>query len=63
MLTGLSRDVGNAYLTVCSQQSCAKRCRLLRYLNDHTERPVVIAWLRENGDPIWTEYLNSLEGI
>ncbi|MHB8220967.1 MAG: hypothetical protein ACYDHU_11710 [Acidimicrobiales bacterium] len=51
----------NQYLTVTEEQHFARRGRLLRFLDEHDDRPKLIAWLRAVGGDIWTEYLNDLE--
>ena len=51
----------NQYLTVAEEQRLAKRGRLLRFLDQHEDRPKLIAWLREGGGDVWTTFLDDLE--
>jgi hypothetical protein len=52
----------NQYLTVVSAQQLAKRGGLLKILDKHPDRPQLIAWFRANGGPVWTDYLDKVEG-
>ena len=56
--TKMARDVGwtvrdtlNQYLTLSRQHRLSRRGRLLRLLDQHPDRPQLIAWLREHGRP------------
>jgi hypothetical protein len=53
----------NQYLTLAEEQHFARRGRLLTFLDEHEDRPKLIAWLRENGGDVWTKFLNDLEGV
>ncbi len=52
----------NQYLTVAEKHKYARRARLLKFLDEHPDRPRLIAWLREGGGEIWTKFLDDLEG-
>jgi hypothetical protein len=45
------RDTLNQYLTLSRQHRLSRRGRLLRLLDQHPDRPQLIAWLREHGRP------------
>ena len=52
----------NQYLQVAADQRITKRGRLLRFLDQHSDRPQLIAWFRTNGGRVWTYYLDAIEG-
>jgi hypothetical protein len=52
----------NDYLNVAGQHGLTKRGRLLAVLDHHADRSQLVAWLRTHGGPIWTTYLDRLEG-
>jgi hypothetical protein len=52
----------NQYLIVVSAEQLAKRNRLLKVLDEHSDRPQLIVWLRANGGSRWTGYLDKIEG-
>jgi hypothetical protein len=54
------RQTLNNFVVVAGQQRLAKRGRLLRFLDQHPDRPEFIAWLRVNGGDQWTEYLDRV---
>lgn len=51
----------NQYVGLTQKNNIVKRGRLLRLLDEHADRPQLIAWLRRNGGPIWNDYLDRLE--
>jgi hypothetical protein len=53
------RKTLNQYLTVAKEQGFTRRGRLLRFLDEHADRPQLIAWLRQGGGDIWTAYLSE----
>jgi hypothetical protein len=53
--------VGN-YLTLANSRGITRRGKLLEALDNHPDRSELIARLREDGDPNWTNYLDKLEG-
>ena len=55
------RDVLTQYLTVIADKGFTKRSQLLRYLDQHPDRPQLVAWFREGGGDVWTKYLDQLE--
>ena len=54
------RDTLDQYLTVAEKRGFARRRQLLDLLDNHPDRDVLIAWIRENGSEEWSEYLDSL---
>jgi hypothetical protein len=54
------RDALDNYLAFARDRGIARRGRLLRDLDTHPDRPQQIEWLRDNGGPRWTRYLDSL---
>jgi len=48
-------DTLNQYLTLSRQHRLSRRGRLLRLLDQHPDRPQLIAWLRDHLDKINTE--------
>lgn len=64
IVQSFARDVRkllNQYLRLAEDQHFGRRGRLLKFLDEHPDRPRLIAWLRENGGAIWTRYLDELE--
>ncbi|HEX5406597.1 MAG TPA: hypothetical protein VFX16_30360 [Pseudonocardiaceae bacterium] len=59
---GNVRATLNNYLNVAGQHGLTKRGRLLAVLDYHADRSQLVAWLRTHGGPIWTTYLDRLEG-
>lgn len=51
----------NQYLGLARQHDLAKRGRLLKMLDEHADRPLLIAWLRQGGGPVWTPYLDRID--
>jgi hypothetical protein len=56
----LVRRTLNQYITLARERGFAKRSRLLKVLDQHPDRLQLIAWLRRNGGPPWTDFLDSL---
>jgi hypothetical protein len=56
------RKALNQYLALAEGQHFTRRGHLLSFLDQHPHRPQLIAWLRQNGGQIWTDYLDHLEG-
>lgn len=54
------RQALNQYLTFARDRKITRRGRLLRLLDEHPARPELIAWLRQAGGSIWTDYLDRL---
>jgi hypothetical protein len=51
----------NHYLTLARERGIGKRGRLLKVLDEHPDRPHLIAWLRQNGGCTWTRYLDKID--
>jgi hypothetical protein len=56
------RETLNDYLAFARDRTISRRGKLLQALDDHSDRPQLIAWLRQNGGATWTRYLDKLEG-
>lgn len=56
------RDTLSNYLALARDRRIARRGKLLQTLDDHPDRPKLIAWLRQYGGSVWTGYLDKLEG-
>jgi hypothetical protein len=56
------RKALSQYLTLASNENFVRRGRLLTFLDEHPERPQLVAWLREAGGDTWTKYLDNMEG-
>ena len=48
------------YLEFAAEREFTKQSQLVKALDEHPEHGDLIAWLRTNGGPIWTKYLDSL---
>jgi hypothetical protein len=48
------------YLEFATERGLTNQNQLVKALDEHPEHDDLIAWLRANGGPIWTEYLDSL---
>ncbi len=51
------RDTLANYLTLARQQGFARRGRLLKFLDEHPDRPKLIEWLKNFGGPRWELFL------
>jgi len=56
------RDALGNYLALARDHGISRRGKLLQVLDNHPDRPQLIAWLRQYGGPAWTGYLDKLEG-
>lgn len=56
------RDALSNYLKLAGGHGISRRGKLLQTLDAHPDRPELIAWLRQHGGPVWTGYLDKLEG-
>ena len=48
------------YLEFATERGFTNQNQLVKALDEHPEHDNLIAWLRANGGPIWTKYLDSL---
>ena len=55
------RDALSNYLELASSRNITRRGKL-QLLDSHPDRPKLIVWLRKRGGPVWTGYLDKLEG-
>jgi hypothetical protein len=55
------RQALNQFLTFVREQKATKRGRLFRLLDEHPDRPKLIAWLRQAGGPVCTDYLDRID--
>jgi hypothetical protein len=51
------RGALNQYLTYADEQGFQRRGRLLKALDEHPDRPQLVAWLRQNGGSVWSGHL------
>jgi hypothetical protein len=56
------RDALTNYLALAASQGISRRGKLLQVLDNHPDKPSLIAWLRQHGGPDWTGYLDKIEG-
>ena len=56
------RDTLNQYIRVARERGITKRSQLMKILDEHPDRLMLISWLRQNGSPKWTVYLDQIEG-
>ena len=52
----------NQYLTYTDQQGFKRRGHLLKALDEHPDRPQLVAWLRQNGGSVWSGHLEAEDG-
>jgi hypothetical protein len=57
------RDVLAEYLTLVQQRRLSRRGRLLKTLDEHPDRTLLIAWPRDHGGPVWTKYLDKITAM
>jgi hypothetical protein len=55
------RDALGNYLKLANDRGISRRGKLLQVLDNHPDRPQLIAWLKQHGDPAWTSYLDKQE--
>jgi hypothetical protein len=55
------RDALDNYLALARQQGFSKRGRLLRFLDQHPDKPRLLAWIRDYGGPGWDKFLEENE--
>lgn len=56
------RDALGNYLKLANDCGISRRGKLLQLLDEHPDRPQLVAWLRQHGGPSWTRYLDRQEG-
>jgi hypothetical protein len=49
------------YLTYAQTEAVTTRKGPLKRLKNHPDKAGLVAWLRENGGPTWSEYLAGVE--
>ncbi len=55
------RDALSNYLALAASHEISRRGKLLQVLDNHPDKPGLIAWLRRYGGPDWTSYLDKME--
>ena len=55
------RDALDNYLTLARQQSFSKRGKLLKFLDEHPDKPKLLTWIRDYGGPDWSKFLEKNE--
>jgi hypothetical protein len=55
------RDGLNQYLELAQRENFNSRSQLTRFLDAHADRPKMLDWLRRNGHPNWTVFLDDTE--
>jgi hypothetical protein len=55
------RDALGNYLALARQQGFSRRGKLLRFLDQHPDKPKLLAWIRDHGGPGWNEFLERNE--
>ncbi len=53
------RDALANYLTVARQQGFSKRGKLLKFLDQHPDKPKLLEWIRDFGGPVWDKFLQE----
>src|SRR6266536_441896 len=56
------RDALSNYLALAASHGISRRGKLLQILDNHPDKPSLIAWLRQYGGSVWTAYLDKMEG-
>ena len=56
------RDALSNYLALAASQGISRRGKLLQVLDNHPDKPSLIAWVKQYGGPDWTGYLDKMEG-
>jgi hypothetical protein len=55
------RDALVNYLALARQQGFAKRGKLLKFLDEHPDKPKLLTWVRDYGGPDWNKFLGKTE--
>ncbi|SRR6266700_3347697 len=55
------RDALSNYFALARQQSFPKRGKMLRFLDQHPDKPELLTWVRDYGGPDWNKFLEENE--
>ena len=55
------RDALDNYLALARKQGFSRRGKLLKSLDEHPDRPKLLAWIRDYGGPSWNNFLERNE--
>jgi hypothetical protein len=55
------RDAFANYFAVKRQQGFSRRGKLLRFLDQHPDKPELLRWIRDYGGPLWDKFLEENE--
>jgi len=55
------RDALGNYFALARQQSLSKRGKLLKFLDQHPDKPKLLTWIRDYGGPEWDKFLEENE--
>jgi hypothetical protein len=55
------RDALGNYLALARQHGFSKRGKLLKFLDDHPDKPKLLAWIRDYGGLDWNKFLEKHE--
>jgi hypothetical protein len=55
------RDALGNYLALARQQGLSRRGKLLKFLDQHPDKPKLLAWIRDYGGPDWNKFLEENE--
>jgi hypothetical protein len=53
------RDALGNYLALARQQGLSRRGKLLKFLDQHPDKPKLLTWIRGYGGPDWNKFLES----
>jgi len=53
------RDALCDYLALARQQGLSRRGKLLKFLDQHPDKPKLLTWIRDYGGPDWNKFLES----
>jgi len=56
-----ARDALGNYLALARQQGFSRRGKLLNFLDQHPDKPKLLAWIRDHGGPGWNRFLEENE--
>jgi hypothetical protein len=53
------RDALGNYLALARQQGLSRRGKLLKFLDQHPDKPELLTWIRDYGGPDWNKFLEG----
>ena len=57
------RDALSNYFALARQQGFSRRGKLLKFLDQHPDKPKLLTWIRDYGGPGWDKFLEDSTGI